>query len=248
MNGIGITKEYYGHWLGDTTILTKDFHGIRWLSSPERNRVQEGYGQQFDLYLWVEPGRMVVSYGERLASTVAEIRGILLDVPTMAEVQQFLRERFGGKTQHFVKYVFVEAPEQATSGRLLKDEDYEAYEEFFLANNPNCKNIDWLWDYFQEMVQAGLCCGVFQGELLLSCTDAPTMPHIPEMVQEIGINTRGEFRGKRYASDAVTTCIRQILKNGKYPQWSTAMSNLPSQKLAERVGFRKLAEVFTVTL
>ena len=67
-------------------------------------------------------------------------------------------------------------------------------------------------------------------------------------VQKVGINTLQECRGKGYATDACMKCIEEMLKNGKVPQWSTDINNIASQKLAEKVGFVKLADVITVTL
>ena len=41
---------------------------------------------------------------------------------------------------------------------------------------------------------------------------------------------------------------KKIIKNGKSPQWSTTIDNIASQKLAEKVGSVKLADVITATL
>ncbi len=71
---------------------------------------------------------------------------------------------------------------------------------------------------------------------------------MPDEVQEIGINTLSDYRGKGYATVLCQSCANEIIKNGKVPQWSTAIDNVVSQKLAERVGFVKLADVITVTI
>lgn len=57
-----------------------------------------------------------------------------------------------------------------------------------------------------------------------------------------------EYRGKGYAVAACAKCIKEIMKNGKVPQWSTDINNVASKRLAERIGFIKLADVITVTL
>lgn len=132
--------------------------------------------------------------------------------------------------------------------KVLGKDDYNKYEDFLKKCNPKCSNIDWLQEYFEEMICENMCVGVFEDSLLVSCTDAPGMPYMLDEVQEIGINTLSDYRGKGYATIACQSCVNEIIKNGKVPQWSTTIANLASQKLAEKVGFVKLADVITITI
>lgn len=99
-----------------------------------------------------------------------------------------------------------------------------------------------------EMAQEKTCIGVFEQDQLACCTDAPTMPFMKEFVQEIGITTLEKYRKKGYASEACSRCVQEILNQGKIPLWSTGVQNTASQKLAEKVGFKKLADVLTILL
>jgi predicted GNAT family acetyltransferase len=74
------------------------------------------------------------------------------------------------------------------------------------------------------------------------------MPYMSDEVQEIGINTLSNYRGRGYATIACQGSINEILKNGKIPQWSTSITNIASQKLAEKLGFVKLGDVITLTI
>ena len=67
-------------------------------------------------------------------------------------------------------------------------------------------------------------------------------------VQEIGINTLQEYRGQNYATECCKLCIEKILQKGKTPLWSTSISNIASQKVAEHVGFLKFGEYIGMTL
>ena len=147
-----------------------------------------------------------------------------------------------------VKYVFSEIKPSDDMAMVLNEKDYMKYEEFFKKCNPSCRSIDWLEEYFIEMSQKNICVGVCDGEALVCCADAPVMPYMSNEVQEIGINTLTEYRGKGYATSVCRKCINEILKNGKVPQWSTSVNNIASQRLAEKVGFVKLADVITLTL
>ena len=98
------------------------------------------------------------------------------------------------------------------------------------------------------MVQYGLCVGIFENSKLVSCSDAPGMPYMQETVQEIGVNTLPEYRGRGYASEVCIKCVKSIIKLGKCPIWSTDIDNAASQKLADKVGFVKFAETLAMTL
>lgn len=67
-------------------------------------------------------------------------------------------------------------------------------------------------------------------------------------MQEIGINTLPEYRKNGFAAAACQKCLREILCHGKVPQWSSAMGNQVSRKLAEKVGFVEFGEVVSMTI
>ena len=128
------------------------------------------------------------------------------------------------------------------------EERVSAVENFFKNANPKCSNLDWLQAYFEEMICGKLCSGAYEGSILVSCADAPGMPYMSDEVQEIGINTLPDYRGKGYATIACQSSINEMLKNGKVPQWSTSTTNIASQKLAEKLGFVRLGDVITLTI
>ena len=110
------------------------------------------------------------------------------------QIKTVMEESFGKQVNQNIKYVFDKMSDFGNTAGLLEDSDYDKYENFFKSNNPNCSNIDWLPEYFQEMVQEKTCIGIFEQEELACCTDAPTMPFMKEFVQEIGITTLEKYR------------------------------------------------------
>jgi RimJ/RimL family protein N-acetyltransferase len=150
--------------------------------------------------------------------------------------------------KHSIKYLFKEINQLAYGDAVtLRASDYNDYEKFFTECFLN-NNIDWLKEYFDSMVIFGYCVGVYGDIGLVSCTDAPSMPYMVNEVQEIGINTLQKYQGKGYATTACIKAAMNIINGRKVPQWSTPIGNIASQKLAERVGFVKLADVLTITL
>lgn len=247
MDFYSTTLEYYSHWLGIDIAYVKD-NEIVTIYSEERNKTQLGYTRQYDLLLWYQDTKIIISYGKNTQEHIKKLGRTLKIGIDINSIKGSLFALFGQQPNHNIKYVFSKLPVIQNSAKVLTLDDYQAYLAFFKTNNPNCKDLSWLYDYFVTMIESKTCCGVFIGNILVSCTDSPSMPYMQDRVQEIGINTLSEFRGKGYASLASIKCASQTINQGKCPQWSTSINNFPSQKLAYRVGFNKLAETLFITL
>ncbi len=248
MNFNNITLQYYSYWLGSENILLNEPSGILFIRSEERDKVQDGYSNQFDIYAWIEKDRLIVSYGEKAAPKIHLLQNKIADSFSVDTVSQAISEIYGYAPSYNIKFVFNKTAAQNKMARALVLDDYDKYLAFFKKTNPNCSNTDWIKEYFEEMVDSHICCGVFIDDCLVSCTDAPFMPYMENEVQEIGINTISDFRGKGYAAQSAIVCAENIIKSGKCPQWSCSADNIASFRLAERIGFTKLSDVLTLTI
>ena len=242
------TAQYYSKCLGKDDVLINMDCGIKFIFSTERNKIQYGYAQQFDLYLFYRPNRIIISYGNKLTDKIDELKKQMTVGITLESIKEILECMFGGKVKHSIKYCLNKIPDIQLKSRPLTNIEYPEYHSFFLKNNPECKSTDWLKEYFDEMMSEQLCCGLFVNDVLVSCSDVPGMPYMKNMVQEIGINTLQEHRGKGYAADVCISASKAIINRGKCPQWSTSNDNIASQRLAEKVGFLKYSDVLMITL
>ncbi len=243
-----VTAEYYSKWIGKDNILLDMGSGVEYIFSPERNLVQLGYSRQFDLFIFQQPDKLIISYGDKLKNRIDLFKSDLVSRAEPNDVIEMFGQRLGATVNHGIKYLYTEIPDIEHQAVYLKKSDYPRYLNFFLANNPGCKNTEWLEEYFKEMTDKNLCCGIYVNNTLVCCSDAPDMPYMKNYVQEIGINTLTEYRGLGYATDVCIAAVKVIIKNKKCPQWSTTATNVASQKLAEKIGFIKYADYYTVTL
>ncbi len=241
------TLQYYAHWLGQPDILLDTPSGVHVLQSNQRDQIQPGYPQAFSLYLWAEQDLVMVSYGKKAKDGIPALRSALGNAPALSQIEDALQKVYGKKPSHSVKFWF-DQPKFTSNAATLTAADFDAYLAFFKENNPGCSDTSWVSEYFDEMVRDGLCCGIYQDGRLVSCTDAPLVPYLSAYVTEIGINTLPSHRGKGYAAQAAARCVQNILFSGKTPLWSCEAMNLASIKTAEKVGFRKLSDVFTISL
>ncbi len=244
-----VTEEYYSAWLTDSPrFISDNSERISYIYFEDRNRIQEGYSCRFDVIAWIQDGRTVISYGDQGKSGIDELKERLTADMDSSRVAAIISDVYGRDISHRIKFMYVGGDNVSHMARILTPSDYSEYLSFFKKVNPACANTDWVEDYFNEMAESGLCCGVFVNGELVSCTDAPEVPYMGDMTQEIGINTLAWHRGKGYATECCILCAESIIQSGKCPLWSCAASNIASFKLAEKVGFVKYADFLTVTV
>jgi len=249
MDYMAVTLAYYEHWLGKEGCISGG-ESIQFIYSDERNTCQAGYSQRFDMWLWLDTGRLVVSYGDRAADRMLLLKEAIGDTRDTLRVAEALTEVYGCHVLHEIAHVFEELPPMTNiETKTLTSAGYADFEAFFLACNTDIDGgIGWLYDYFCEMAEGGYCAGVYADGILVSCTDGPTMPYMEERIQHTGINTLPAYRGRGYAKTACIAAAKNILEQGKVPEWSCGHENVASLRLAEKVGFVKLGEVLKVTL
>ena len=247
-NCMEATGAYYSKWLGQDGILNPDWKGVEYVYSEQRNTVQQGYAHRFDIYALCQKDRIVVSYGDRTGNRLDAMKSQIRDAMPAEEVRRILEKIFQRNTYDNMKYVFKNMPDIPSDAKALALEDYREYADFWRKCNPGCKNTEWLKEYFEEMAQAHMCIGMYRDGGIVSCTDAPDMPYMGEQMQEIGINTLREYRGKGYAAMACSKCLQEMAAHHKIPLWSTSADNLASRRLAQKIGSAEYAEVISVTL
>ncbi len=249
MDFFSLTNEYYSRWLDpdNGALLDKAKEGVHFLYSPARNEIPRGYSACIDLFLYCQDTRIFISYGDRMKDKIPDLKKKCKLDMTAAELTKALSDVCKAGVEHHIKYGFSGSRVIHPGAVVLTDSQTEDFLAFFRSWNPNCRNTDWVPEYFSDMVSQNLCCGVFEDGKLVCCTDAPDMPFMGDRVQEIGIHTLEEYQKRGYASLACNLCIDELIKREKCPLWSTEAGNMASQRLAAKLGFQKIADVLAVS-
>lgn len=249
MNFIKITEEYYAKWLGVPPEIMNS-SGILYIESAERDKQQIGYSQVFDVYVYITENLVIVSYSKRLSAQIDKIKNLIHSGMIYSEITSILEEVFNSRVGSNIKFYYDKLTRNIDTTNVIKlsTVDFPRYLEFFLAQYPNANIDDWLEHYFSDITKSELSYGISLGNKLVSVTDAPSMPYMEDKVQEIGINTLLEYRGKGFAQSVSLAAIKSIIEKGMCPQWSCYISNTASEKLAYKIGFKKLANVLTVSV
>lgn len=152
-----ITKEYYSSWLGfdmDTVVS-----GMEYVYSKERNLVQPGHGCRYDLWIWIDDNRWIISYGDKVKEDMIVSQKLFSGIKASDDLIRIVKEKFDCRISHGIKYIYCAGKTGSDIAKVLEEKDYTLYKSFFQKCNPKCKDIGWLKDYFMEMVQSEMCCG-----------------------------------------------------------------------------------------
>ena len=247
MNYKKVTNEYYSKWLGINPEML-DSTGVLFVESSERDKRQEGYSKPFGVYTLVIDGLIVVSYSADLSDVIKLARNRFCSRMTSIEVANVIEGVFSAPVTSSIKFYYDSFPVNIDIPDVVKlqESDFPSFLEFYSMRKPNAKDDGWLEECFYVICTNDLVFGVFINERLVSVSEAPVMPYINNWVQEVGINTLTNYRGKGYAKAVTLSCIKSIIDKGKCPMWATLSDNIASEQLAYKVGFRKYAEVITL--
>ena len=242
-----VTLSYYSALAG--MDLSRASQGVTFLPSPVRDESLPGYGETLSLLAVKRGDRLVVSCGRKALDRLPALYPKLHGTMKAGEIAQVLSEVYGVQAHHSIKYFYAGDGEQGDGAVTLTGAQYEDFRAFFRAANPGKEGEpDWLREYFDEITARRACCGVYQQGRLVSCTDGPSMPFLADRVQELGIHTLPDCRGQGLAQTACRRAIAEQLALGRAPLWSAGGGNIPSQRLAESLGFEKLADCVYITL
>lgn len=244
-----ITQQYYAKWLGIAPDMLEE-KGILLAYNPERNVKPVGYQEVLDIYIYKTEKTIIISYGNRAAEKLLELKEKLRADMSGEEIQSLFTALFSVKVKHNIKYIYKYEKEAGKTGkaRRLSEKDCDLYIDFFRTTNPNCGDFSWVKDYFLEISKKGYCHGVIVDNKLVSVTDAPDIPFMSDRLQEIGINTIPAYQGKGYAKASCQLCIKEMFRTNICPLWSTTANNIASQKLACNLGFEKYFDNFSLSL
>ncbi|HNT78347.1 MAG TPA: GNAT family N-acetyltransferase [Anaerolineae bacterium] len=169
--------------------------------------------------------------------------------PWELTIKAQLRQHFDQQPQHAYLYYFNTLPDNidTSRARCLTFNDYADFFHFHQQQYGECHQHDWLEAYFTAIARKGYVYGIYADGQLVSATDAPDIPYMEECIVEIGVSTLPHYRQRGYARSVVGALVKHLLATDKVPLWWCAYNNTASQRVAQSVGFVKLAQVLTIS-
>ena len=99
------------------------------------------------------------------------------------------------------------------------------------------------WDNADEFLSKGKgYCIVTDGEVAAWAFSAA----VSSTEIDIGIETQEKYQHRGFAAIVSKAMIKYVLEQGKIPVWACHYKNIASAKLADKLGFDKVAECFVI--
>ncbi len=104
------------------------------------------------------------------------------------------------------------------------------------AIDPDCR---WIWKYLGDAT--GMCAsGLAWGAIVDGNVASIALPFtIGNRYEDVGVVTNSRYRGRGLSPACVAHLIDDVKGRGHLASWSTSPDNIPSLRVAEKMGFQK---------
>lgn len=247
MNDVRIA-DYFGRYLG-VDLAASTPHELVVAFTPRRDAPECGWGYTVPVWLFRTEHLLVISASATRADEVEQLAGALRTSAsswnTHAEVVRLAESLLPNlRPRHHFVYTSTNAlltPYTSSGVRRLKSDDVDEFIRLSATIYPDidieCETSDIL-----RNIADGIAFGAFEHMMMVTRSYAPHIAHMQDEVEEIGIDTLTEFRGKGYGKAALFGTTQAVLARARVPIYRTAAGNKRAQWIAEAVGYRKMAD------
>lgn len=226
-----ITNDFYSRFC-DTDIAALE-PGVHLICSRKREQEVRGFGCRYSIYALLLPEKCIVAYAPKYREFFSHKKW-----KNSQELIEDMESEFRLSKNQLMIFE-EERIQDFAHARILTEEDYPLYEEFFVSTNPGCDPSDWLNDYFMEKARKEFFTGYIKDGKLICVCDAPDMPHGEGAIQHTGICTLESERRKGYAAYTAGLATHHLLELGICPQWECPTWNQASVALAKAIGHKE---------
>jgi RimJ/RimL family protein N-acetyltransferase len=134
---------------------------------------------------------------------------------------------------------------------MMDDTHYNKYWEFCSETYPAMYELiepdDQMEEEYKEMIRREARFCLMVDDKIVSMTESENVPNKPKGMVNLGINTLRDYRRKGYASEVCAAFIDNCIQQDILPIWQCDINNVASQSLAEKLGFKCLGCVYSVS-
>jgi RimJ/RimL family protein N-acetyltransferase len=195
---------------------------------------------------WPEPRAVLVESagnyllrGEPRALTVTELRphvhGFVAAHPAFERLLRGIGQRFAVWPRVVAELAELDTPANGRAAGVVVRRLGPADADAIGGLDTELSWISLTWGGPSGLAASGYGWGAFvDGQLVsVACTFFRG-----ERYEDIGVVTAPEYQGRNLSTRCVAALCAEILDRGRQPTWSTSTDNLPSQRVAEKAGFR----------
>jgi len=246
-------KMYFEAWLGIPIEQMAKKTGVSISSHPSKRRKPKGWLVYIPVCALETDKAVFISC---IPEWEEEIREALCDASVVDAVPK-LREyakRSGVLVDDYHRFYGLEelGPQIDLSDAVLLDtHHFNQYWAFCSKVYPAMYTLitpdDQMVEDYNEMVSQKLHYCVIKGGEIVSMTSSERVAHKPTGIVNLGINTLNEHRRNGYATTTCAAFIVNAINQGLTPTWVCEFDNHISQLLAEKLGFRWLGNMYSIS-
>ncbi|MBU7011714.1 MAG: GNAT family N-acetyltransferase [Theionarchaea archaeon] len=151
-----------------------------------------------------------------------------------------------GRQFYAFSYVPVDWKNENNESNVPSGSSVEYIDQKFL--NRNLRNTEYvveeiesMWNSLDDFLSNGFgFCAVYNGEIVCWCT----AEYVSDTQCGIGIETLKKYQNKGFATVTASALVEHCISKGIVPHWDSWSDNLPSVRVAEKVGFKKIEDYF----
>ena len=133
MDCLSTTNKYYANWLGvSCNVMSQD--GICLIKSIQRAVCQRGYPAKFDLYVFIQNERIIISYYDKAENHLTALLNDIEAGDKSEHIFHIIKGAYGIMPNKKIKFVFHHLEHNNTLVKELTINDYPLYLQFFITN------------------------------------------------------------------------------------------------------------------
>jgi hypothetical protein len=242
-----LIAEYFGKYLD--IDLTNSASSVALAVTHRRNAPERGWGYTIPVWIFKLGDRIVISTCEMQAACATNMVPQLCTITSqslpISELLNLIHHHFPQlRRRHDFVYTCITAslrPFNSSAVRMLTAADIAAFISLSKILYPKidiaCETAD-----ITRNITDGIAFGAFAESMMVTRSYAPHIAHLQDSVEELGIDTLDQFRGRGYGKAALFETTRAVLDLHRVPIYRTAAGNLAAQRIAEAVGYSKFAD------
>lgn len=157
---------------------------------------------------------------------------VLVDKQCASALGQIIRDEMGVQVRYLddINYVLPGQVPTLPNPAVRRF----AIEDLKLLESLTSELRSGFWGSTHALLTQGIAAGAISEGHVVSIA---LVSVVSERYADIGVYTLPDFRGRGFATAAASIVARLVKGIGKTPIWSTGEHNIPSQRIAEKLGF-----------
>lgn len=248
-------KTFFETWLDLSIEQIEQFCGVLVSSSKTRYAPSKGWLYYSPLCAFETETAVFISCIPDWEHEISEIMTDATVSGAISRIREFVKKhKEYALTDTYHRFYGMEVLNKQIGPTSVTKLEYKHYRQYCVFNHETHPPIyEWLGSEpeitqeFRDMVDRNIHFCTIVDDRIVSMTESEGIPNEPDGIINLGINTLKEYRRNGYAAATCAAFIRHNEQQGLIPVWQCDFNNAASQLLADKLGFRYIGNVYSIS-